>query len=99
MFHFFGTVGFGLDADQPPQRLVASQFRQAGFGGRVPQGDAQHDDAPEHVRRDSRCVPCRVPSQRLEQLAVGNGARSCLIVLSEGLSSRQSQAKRGLGEA
>ena len=93
---WLGHAGFRLDADEPAQALVAAQFGEHGLGGDVPQGDPQDDHPPEHGHRVVVAALAPGGAERVEQLAIGEGGEQILDGLSEGLSSRQSQAKSGL---
>jgi hypothetical protein len=59
-----------LDANDPAQPFVAAQLGEHGFGGDVPQGDAQYDHSPEHVYREVVAALAAGRAQRLEQLAI-----------------------------
>ena len=84
MFHFLGDAGFRLDADQPAESFVASQFVEHGLGGEVPQGDPQDDDAPEHGDGVLVASLAACDAERLEQLAVGQGGEEILDGLERG---------------
>ena len=79
-----GHAGFRLDADEPAQALVAAQFGEHGLGGDVPQRDPQDDDAPEDGH--GVVVAALAPSgtERVEQLAIGEGGEQILDGLQRG---------------
>lgn len=62
---------FGLDADEPAEGFVAPQFSQAGFGVGVPQGEGQHDDAPQDVHGIVIASLAPGVAERLQQPGVG----------------------------
>ena len=57
---WLGHARFRLDADEPPQAVVAAQFGEYGFGGDVPQRDPQDNNSPEH--RHSVVIAALTPS-------------------------------------
>src|SRR5262249_5678317 len=76
-----GDVRRGGDADQPAQRGVAVQLGQASMKGRVPQGDGQQHDAPQHGDGIIIAALAAGGAEAVEQGLVGNGVEE----VAEGL--------------
>jgi len=70
---FLGNLLLPVDADQPPQRLVAAKLSQAALERRMPQQGRQQHHTPQHMNRIVVAPFAPGTAQRLQQLAVGHG--------------------------
>ena len=88
---------FGVDADQPPQRLVAFEFGQTGFGMRMPQCDGKDDDAPQDMDGVVVASFAACAAERFEQGGVGEGGEEFADGFERGAVFEAVPGEQGFG--
>jgi len=68
-----GNALFRFNANQPPQSLVAPEFRERGLDAHVPQGNSQQNHSPGDMHRAIIASTAAMLSQPLQELGIGDG--------------------------
>jgi hypothetical protein len=68
-----GYVVFAFNADEQAQPGITAEFVEAGFDGRVSQGDAQQQNAPEDLDGITIVAAVAAAAKVVEEFGIGDG--------------------------